>query len=217
MPNFLEFLLLLPPILAALTIHEYSHGWMAYRFGDPTAKDAGRLTLNPLKHLDLVGTVLLFLVHFGWAKPVPVDVRYFANPRRDMIWVALAGPGANIALALLCGLVLQILYPSSMLMVMAKYQSNFAFLMLSLAVYINLTLALFNMIPIPPLDGSRVVEGLLPVPYLEYWFKFARFGGIALFALVLLGRFAQIDFFKFIMYPATLLYLLFTNGAPSPF
>ncbi len=99
-------LLLAPPILLAITFHEYAHGWMALKFGDPTAKMLGRLSLNPLVHLDPIGTLMLFLVHFGWAKPVPVDPRYFSDPKRQMLWVALAGPVANMILAFASGLLI---------------------------------------------------------------------------------------------------------------
>ena len=101
-----EILLLAPPILLALTCHEYAHGWMAMKLGDPTAKMHGRLTLNPISHLDPIGTLMLFLVHFGWAKPVPVDPRYFSDSKRDMLWVAIAGPAANMILAFASGVLL---------------------------------------------------------------------------------------------------------------
>jgi len=188
---------------------------MAHRFGDPTAKDAGRLTLNPLAHLDLVGTIMLFIVHFGWAKPVPVNPAYFANPRRDMIWVALAGPGANIALALFCGLALQALFGPSGALQAGTSIGVYLYAILSLSVFINLTLAFFNMLPLPPLDGSRVVEGLLPEKYLSGWFKIAKFGGYALFGLVIIGMITGTSVFKFILLPARWFYSLFTGGMPS--
>ena len=101
-----DLLILIPPILLAITFHEYAHGWMALKFGDPTAKMLGRLSLNPLVHLDPIGTLMLFIVHFGWAKPVPVDPRYFSDPKRQMIWVALAGPIANMILAFISGILI---------------------------------------------------------------------------------------------------------------
>ena len=101
-----NLLLLIPPILLAITFHEYAHGWMALKFGDPTAKMLGRLSLNPLVHLDPIRTLMLFIVHFGWAKPVPVDPRYFSDPKRQMIWVALAGPIANMILAFISGILI---------------------------------------------------------------------------------------------------------------
>jgi len=103
-----SLLLAVPAILIALTFHEFAHGYVAYRFGDPTAKNHGRLTLNPLAHLDPMGTIMIFLIHFGWAKPVPVDPRYLGNPKRDMMWIAAAGPLMNVALALVSGILIRI-------------------------------------------------------------------------------------------------------------
>ena len=146
--------------LMAVTVHEYSHGWVAFRLGDPTAHDAGRLTLNPLSHIDLFGTIvlpiLLAVMHlppFGWAKPVPVTFYLLNNPKRDMIWVGIAGPLANIALAV--GL-------SLLRAVFRWIHFDVAEMILMYGVIINLYLCVFNLIPIPPLDGSRVVTGLLP-------------------------------------------------------
>ena len=212
MQRIIEILLLAPPILLALTFHEYAHGLVAYRLGDPTAKNAGRLTLNPLVHLDPIGTIMLFIVHFGWAKPVPVDPRYFRNPRRDMVWVALAGPVANMVIAIICGLLLQFVVNTGMV---KPY--GFIFLMIAIAVYINLILAFFNLIPIPPLDGSKIVGGLLPVQYLDKWYAFERVGGFVLLGLIVFGMMTGIHFFGVIFLPTRLCYYLFTGGMPSPF
>lgn len=163
--SFVERLMVsAPAILFALTVHEYAHGWVAERLGDPTARQAGRLTFNPLAHLDPIGTLMLFLVHFGWAKPVPVDPYNLRNPKRDMMWIALAGPVANILLAALCGQVLKGLFGVGM---------TFEVLirMLYYGVLINLFLAVFNLLPIPPLDGSKILMGLLPP---EQAFQFAQ-------------------------------------------
>lgn len=183
----LRFLvLLIPVILLALTVHEFSHAMVAYRLGDPTAKNAGRLTLNPLSHLDPIGTLMLFLVHFGWAKPVPVDPRHFANPKRDMLWVALAGPASNMFLAFLSGLVIRFInaHPGPF---MGSFIGNSFAVMMVLSLQINLALAVFNLLPIPPLDGSKVLYGLLPPQYEHVAYNLERYGPGILFGLILLG------------------------------
>ena len=177
-----DMILLAPPILVALTFHEYAHGYVALRFGDPTAKMAGRLTLNPLSHLDPIGTIMLFVVHFGWAKPVPVDPRYFRNPKQDMLWVALAGPGANMVLALISGILLSILGRGSLF-----GSHNMLLIMLQYSLFINLALAVFNMLPIPPLDGSKVLRGLLPYKYQHIADQMEMYGPWALMGLIMMG------------------------------
>lgn len=179
-----ELVLLVPPILVALTFHEYAHGWVALRLGDPTAKMSGRLTLNPISHLDPMGTIMLFLVHFGWAKPVPVDPRYFKDPKRDMLWVALAGPGANMVTALLSGILLNILFRAG---VFGGFSSAPFVNILVLSLQINLALAVFNLLPIPPLDGSKVLRGLLPYRYEHIAWELERYGPFLLLGIVLFG------------------------------
>lgn len=214
MGNYTTFILLAPGILAALTVHEFSHGWMAYRLGDSTARDQGRLTLNPLAHLDPVGTIMLFLFHFGWAKPVPVNPYNFRGDirdmRRGMIWVSLAGPGSNVLFAAVLGLLLQLLLATS-----AIDYSNIVYLMLTFGVFINLMLAFFNLIPIPPLDGSKIVEGLLPVKYLPSWQKFERMGFFVLIGIILFSRLLHIPIFGATILPiAGFFYGMFTGDAP---
>ena len=177
-----DMILLAPPILVALTFHEFAHGYVALRFGDPTAKMAGRLTLNPLSHLDPIGTIMLFVVHFGWAKPVPVDPRYFRNPKQDMLWVALAGPGANMVLALISGILLSMLGRGSLF-----GSHNMLLIMLQYSLFINLALAVFNMLPIPPLDGSKVLRGLLPYQYQHIADQMEMYGPWALMGLIMMG------------------------------
>ncbi len=178
--------LLIPVILFALTVHEYAHGMVAYRLGDPTAKHAGRLTLNPLSHLDPMGTIMLFLVGLGWAKPVPVDPRYFANPKRDMLLVALAGPAANMGLALLSGLVIRFLTsdPSAFL---SGAPGTILISMMVRSLQINLMLAVFNLLPVPPLDGSKIMYGLLPPQYDHLAYNLERYGPMVLFGLIMMG------------------------------
>ena len=178
--------LLIPVILFALTVHEYAHGMVAYRLGDPTAKQAGRLTLNPLSHLDPMGTVMLFVIGLGWAKPVPVDPRNFANPKRDMLWVALAGPAANMGLALLSGLIIRFLTsdPSAFL---SGALGPILISMMVRSLQINLMLAVFNLLPVPPLDGSKIMYSLLPPQYAHWNYNRERYGPMVLFGLVMMG------------------------------
>jgi len=162
---FFKLSIMLVPGLLAITCHEVSHGYIAWRFGDPTAKMLGRLTLNPIKHLDIIGTIMVFVIGIGWAKPVPVVFENLRHPKKDMIWVAAAGPITNLLLATISAILLRGLVTfvspaaagSSLAMVVEPLV-----LMLAFSVYINLLLAIFNMFPIPPLDGGRVLMGLLP-------------------------------------------------------
>ncbi len=185
-------MLLVPVILLALTVHEYSHGLIAYQLGDPTAKQAGRLTLNPISHLDPIGTLMLFLVHFGWAKPVPVDPRYFTNPKRDLLWVAIAGPASNMILAFISGLVIRFISinPGPF---MASFAGQAFITMMYLSLQINLALAVFNLLPIPPLDGSKILFGLLPPRYEHLAYNLERYGPGILFGLIIFGMLTGIS------------------------
>ncbi len=159
--ELLDLVISIPIVLVALTFHEFSHGFVAYKLGDPTAKYMGRLTLNPLKHLDPVGTICMILCHFGWAKPVPVDMRQFKNPKRGMAICALAGPLSNLFLGFLGAFVywlLLLIFPN---IVYHAYLIYF----LSLFPVLNIYLAIFNLIPLPPFDGSRVLTAFLPDKY----------------------------------------------------
>lgn len=209
--NPVEFLLLIPPLLFALTVHEWSHGYAAMRLGDPTARLLGRLTLNPLAHLDPLGTLLLLLPpHFGWAKPVPVDDRYLQNPRRDMMWIALAGPVSNVLLAIVLGTVLRLLPLDSVLE--SGPAATAAVSMIAKGVQLNLILAAFNMIPIFPLDGSRVLTGLLPTAHAERYRSFDAYGPMLLLGLVLLGSLGGISVIGFIVSPFVQVVGAFVTG-----
>ncbi len=179
------------PILFAITLHEVAHGWVANKLGDSTAKMLGRLTINPLKHIDIVGTVivpaiLLFLggFIFGWAKPVPVNYKNLKNPRRDMALVAAAGPLSNLAMALFWTLMIK----AGILLLQHQSQAGLWLTYTGQAgLTINLILMTLNLLPIPPLDGSRVVESLLP-PTLAYSYrKIEAFGFFILLALLYFG------------------------------
>lgn len=205
-------ILLLPPLLFALTFHEAAHGWMALRLGDPTAKLLGRLTLNPLAHLDPLGT-LIFIIppHIGWAKPVPVDVRYLKHPRRDMMWIALAGPVSNVILAFLFGMILR-----GMNAVGHDFSSpaeRALVNMVAWSVVLNLSLAAFNMIPIFPLDGSKVLTGLLSPTAAARFQQLEPMGPILLLGLILIGSFSGVSVIGTIISPFTsTLGRLFTGG-----
>lgn len=180
-----QIIILAPPFLFALTIHEYCHGMVAYRLGDPTAHNLGRLTLNPLKHLDPLGVLAFIIMKIGWAKPVPVNPRYFRNPLKDMIWVALAGPGANLLTAIASSLLAQLLV---FLAVWIPKPILFPlFQMVGASIWINIILAIFNLLPIPPLDGSKVLMGLLPPRQAAAFAKLEPFGFIILLALFYTG------------------------------
>jgi Zn-dependent protease len=183
----LKLSVMLVPGMLAIVCHEVSHGYVAWRFGDPTARMMGRLTLNPLKHIDIIGTLMIFFIGIGWAKPVPVVFENLRNPKRDMIWVAAAGPITNIMLATASALLLRGIVAFSN---PADSGSPLAMLvepvvlMLAFSVYINLLLAIFNMIPVPPLDGGRVLVGLLPYRQAAALSRVEPYGMIIIIALV---------------------------------
>jgi len=192
---------LIVPFLLAVTLHELAHGWVANRFGDGTAREAGRLTLNPLRHLDLLGSLvvpmMLFITHapflFGWAKPVPVSFARLHRPKQDMVWVALAGPAANLAIAVASGVVLRglaILDPhiaqhagggSGSLILVPFYWMAF------LSLRINVALAVFNCLPLPPLDGGRVLVGVLPMAAARRVARIEPYGFFIVIALLAAG------------------------------
>jgi len=190
--NFiLQLIILAPPILLALTVHEFAHGYVAYRFGDPTARDQGRLTLNPLKHLDPLGTLAFFIIKIGWAKPVPVNPNYFKNPRKDMLWVALAGPAVNFVLAVISAIGVKIVW---FIATNISYSALAEAILVPLnevlmaSVWINLVLCIFNFLPIPPLDGSKILAGLLPPDMARSYASIERYG----FAIIMLLAFTGI-------------------------
>jgi len=180
-------ILLIPVLLFSLTIHEYAHGWVAYNLGDPTPKLHGRLTLNPIAHLDPMGTLVLIVTRrFGWAKPVPVNPSYFENPRKGMMTVGLAGPLSNFTTAFIIALPIRMgLMPN---IPFSLWQ------MLILAIQINIALGLFNLIPVPPLDGSKILMGILPPRYDHIYRQMESYGPILLLLLVFTGMLGRILF-----------------------
>lgn len=175
-------LLTLPAVLWAISFHEFCHGYAAKLVGDPTAERSGRLSLNPLDHFDLVGTLMLLLVGFGWAKPVPINTRYFRHPRRDLVIVSLAGIVGNILTAVVCVLFLRFLGEP-----WYRLAGRAGITVLIQMIVINVGLAAFNLIPIPPLDGSRVLEAFLPFRFLRYYYWLERYGMIILLILLVTG------------------------------
>lgn len=183
-----ELILRIPALLLAVTFHEVAHGWVADRLGDPTARRAGRLTLNPLPHIDPIGALAFVLMGFGWAKPVPVNPYNFRHPVRDNVWVAAAGPGANVlvATASLIGLVLLLQFGPS-----AFWSQPIGGILL-LSYRFNLILAIFNLIPLPPLDGSHVLKGFLPRRQLIAFERLEPVGPFLLILLVFTGAIGAI-------------------------
>lgn len=167
-----EILLIIPVILLSLSVHEFSHGKVADLLGDPTPRAMGRLTLNPIAHLDPIGALVLLLTRrFGWAKPVPINPRNFRNPQRDILYVSLAGPMSNIGLAILFSLVFRFVLFLLQMGAITFAVGNFTYFlieMIQLGIIINLALAIFNLLPVPPLDGSKILRGFLPFRYHQY-------------------------------------------------
>jgi len=196
MTDFLtELIILAPPLLFALTLHEFAHGFIADRLGDPTARLAGRLTLNPLSHLDPLGTIAFFFIKFGWAKPVPVNAGYFRNPKQDMLWVALAGPVTNFGLAIISAILTKIAWLIASLLPYSRVMEAILLplsAMLVASVWINLVLAIFNILPIPPLDGGRILAGLLPDRLAEPYRQVERYGFIIILILAFSGLLSKV-------------------------
>ncbi|MEW6263247.1 MAG: site-2 protease family protein [Thermodesulfobacteriota bacterium] len=173
------------PILLAVTCHEVAHGWAADKLGDDTARRAGRLTLNPIKHLDLVGTLAFLVTRMvGWAKPVPVNPRNFRRPRQDMMWVAAAGPLANLILAAFFAVVFRLLVAGPFL---PHYFLEPLLGITAAGVMINVGLAIFNLVPVPPLDGSAILSGFLPPALARRYEELSPYGFIILLLLIFSG------------------------------
>ena len=176
-----QWIVKIPVLLFAITIHEYAHGRVALWLGDPTAKNMGRLSLNPLPHIDPFGAICLFLFNFGWAKPVPVNPRYFKNIRKGTIFMSLAGPLANFSLAFVAGILIRhFFFPWEI------YRLALIYLL-----FINLGLGLCNLLPIPPLDGSHILENVLPNQAAQKYMEVGRYGPIIILGIVMLDNFAH--------------------------
>ena len=193
--------ILIPVLLFALVFHEFSHAWVANRLGDPTARYAGRLTLNPMAHLDPIGGLMILFVGFGWAKPVPVDIRYLSNPRVDMMKIAFAGPASNLLLAFIGGTILRLGFVHGTMAMMIMFFTQ-----------INIMLAVFNMIPIAPLDGSQIFSGLLIRTNPELVRNLQIYGPQILMGAILIGYFTPISPIWWFMGPFVKFFLFLFAG-----
>ena len=193
--------LLIPVLLFALVFHEFSHAWVANKLGDPTARYAGRLTLNPMAHLDPIGGLMILFVGFGWAKPVPVDIRYLSNPRVDMMKIAFAGPASNLILAFIGGTILRLNFVHGTMAMMIMFFTQ-----------INIMLAVFNMIPIAPLDGSQIFSGLLIRTNPELVRNLQLSGPKILMGAILIGYFTPISPIWWFMGPFVKFFLFLFAG-----
>ena len=197
--------LLIPTLMFALSFHEFAHAWMAFKCGDNTAARMGRLTMNPFAHLDMMGSMMILFVGFGWAKPVPVDSRLLRNSRTDMMKVAAAGPIANLLLALISGLLFRLLNPSGILpepiAILIYYFTR-----------INITLAVFNLIPVAPLDGSQIFSGYLMKHNPQLAWKIQSFGPQVLFGLILFGYITGFSILWLIMSPFVNFFMVLFAG-----
>ena len=193
--------LLIPVLLFSLVFHEFSHAWVANKLGDPTARYAGRLTLNPIAHLDPIGGLMILFVGFGWAKPVPVDLRYLSNPRVDMMKIAFAGPASNLLLAFIGGTILR-----------SGFVHGTVAMMIMLFTQINIMLAVFNMIPIAPLDGSQIFSGLLIRTNPELVRNLQIYGPQILMGAILIGYFTPISPIWWFMGPFVNFFLFLFAG-----
>ncbi|MBF0492268.1 MAG: site-2 protease family protein [Deltaproteobacteria bacterium] len=191
--RLLFFLLYFPTFLISLSVHESAHAWVAFLFGDDTAKNLGRISLNPIRHMDFVGTFLLPIFFFftpglrfpigGWGKPVPVNPYQLKDPRKDGLWISLAGPASNLLLAIFCAALMRIFFVQNF---------PYVFAVLEIGIWLNLGLAFFNLVPLHPLDGGKIIEGLLPEAWVPAYAQVARYGFLIIFAVYYIWGFGFI-------------------------
>ncbi len=198
MQDFIQqVILFVPPFLLAISVHESAHAYIAYRLGDPTAKDLGRVTLNPIPHIDPFGLIALFIVHFGWAKPVPVNPANLREPIRDGLWISLAGPASNFILAVLSAAAFRMLLP----LLINSDGGLFVLAMIKFSVRLNIILMVFNLFPLPPLDGFHILEGLVSYETYLKLQTLHSMGPMLLLGLIFLSSFSGFDIFAIIFTP----------------
>lgn len=199
LPSLIDLFYLVPAILLALSVHEYAHGYASYRLGDPTPATDGRLSLNPLRHLDPIGTLMLILFKFGWAKPVMVNPQYYKHPKRGMAMVGVAGPLANYTMAFVSVIIIVVITKTFQYAIPNALAPMVRFF--SILANINIGLGTFNMIPIPPLDGSKVFGAILPEGLYERFMQISMVGFFAIIVLLYLGILTGpfIAFLQFLM------------------
>jgi Zn-dependent protease len=199
-------IILLPILIFSLCFHEFSHGYIAYKLGDHTAARNGRLTLNPLAHLDPIGSLMILFVGFGWAKPVPVNPVNFSNPRLDMMKVAFAGPASNLLLAFTGGLMMRLVNIFGLL------QSEMFIQTLYFFIFINISLAVFNMIPVAPLDGSQIFGNMISKNNPELAWKLQMYGPKILMGIILIGMVTPFSVLGFLMMPFVKMFMYLFTG-----
>ncbi len=198
--------LLIPTLMFALSFHEFAHAWMAAKCGDTTAARMGRLSLNPMAHLDMMGSLMILFVGFGWAKPVPVNPINFSNPRIDMMKVAFAGPASNLILAFTGGLIMRLVNTLGLL------QSEMFIQILYFFIFINISLAVFNMIPVAPLDGSQIFGNMISKNNPELAWKLQMYGPKILMGVILIGMVTPFSILGFLMMPFVKMFMYLFTG-----
>ena len=199
-------IILLPILIFSLCFHEFSHGYIAYKLGDPTAARNGRLTLNPIAHLDPIGSLMILFVGFGWAKPVPVNPVNFSNPRLDMMKVAFAGPASNLLLAFAGGLMMRLVN------IVGLLQSEMFIQTLYFFIFINISLAVFNMIPVAPLDGSQIFGNMISKNNPKLAWKLQMYGPKILMGIILIGMVTPFSVLGFLMMPFVKMFMYLFTG-----
>ena len=199
-------IILLPILIFSLCFHEFSHSYIAYKLGDHTAARNGRLTLNPLAHLDPIGSLMILFVGFGWAKPVPVNPVNFSNPRIDMMKVAFAGPASNLILAFTGGLIMRLVN------IVGLLQSEMFIQTLYFFIFINISLAVFNMIPVAPLDGSQIFGNMISNNNPELAWKLQMYGPKILMGIILIGMVTPFSVLGFLMMPFVKMFMYLFTG-----